>query len=187
MSRVLVFFGSPRKNGFTAQLLDQVIAGAEAMGAEVITYHLADDGIKGCQGCFWCREHVGCATRDALQSMYEEIKSASGIAAGFPIYFGGIGGQAKQWLDRLYPMYGDNFVPRYPGRKMVTVYAQANADPTAFADAIESTDSFFRGIGWDMVDSMLSYGNVLPGYSIPQQLLDRAYEAGKILAAEQQN
>ena len=184
MSRVLVFFGSPRKNGFTAQLLRQVIAGAEAAGAEVVTYHLADENIKGCQGCFRCREQYGCSTQDGLQSMYEEIRTAAGIAAGFPIYFGQPCGQGKQFLDRLYPLYGDDFVPRYPGRKVVTVYAQANGDRTAFTDAVRNTDGFFRGIGWEVIDSLLSFGNVQPGYSLPQELLDRAYKAGMELAAE---
>lgn len=185
MSRVLVFFGSPRRDGFSARLLRQVIAGAESAGAEVICYHLSDPGIGGCQGCFRCRKEYGCATHDGLHSMYEELKTASGIAAGFPIYFGQIGGQAKQWLDRLYPLYGDGFVPRLPGRKAVTVYAQANADRSAFAGAIENTDSFFRGIGWDVLDSILVSGNVLPGYTLPQDLLDRAFEAGRRLAQKQ--
>ena len=33
MSKLVVFYGSPRPDGFTARLLDQVAAGAAAAGA----------------------------------------------------------------------------------------------------------------------------------------------------------
>ena len=181
MSKVIAFFGSPRKNGFSAQLVNRVLDGARSAGADVVAYDLNADGVKGCQGCFWCRSNDGCATRDRLHPMYEDIASADGIVAGFPIYFGTVSGQAKLWMDRLYPMYGDNFVPRHPGKKMVTVYAQANGDSSCFMDAVRNTDGFFGGIGWEVIESLLIYGDVAPGYSIPDELLERAFEAGRQL------
>ncbi len=185
MSKVIAFLGSPRKNGFSAQLVSSVLDGARSAGAEVVVYDINADGVKGCQGCFWCRSHDGCATRDKLQPMYEDIVSADGIVAGFPIYFGTVSGQAKLWMDRLYPMYGDSFVPRHPGKKMVTVYAQANGDSTRFADAVRSTDGFFAGIGWEVIESLLICGDVVPGYEIPRELTERAFEAGRRLVAEE--
>ncbi|MBE5802205.1 MAG: flavodoxin family protein [Clostridiales bacterium] len=181
MSKVIAFLGSPRRGGFTAQLIEQVLQGARSAGAETIVYDLNEEGVKGCQGCFYCRTHEGCQTRDKLAPMYEDIREADGVVAGFPIYFGAISGQGKLWLDRMYPMYGDGFVPRLPGKRAVTVYAQANPDDTRFRSAIDSTDGFLRGIGWELVDSLLVYGDVEPGYTIPKEMLERAFEAGKQL------
>jgi multimeric flavodoxin WrbA len=182
--KVVVFFGSPRKNGNTARLVQQAMDGAKAAGAEVTSYYLNDEGIRGCQGCGYCRGHEGCATKDALSPMYEEIKRAGGIIAGFPIYFGNISGQSKVWIDRLYPMLGGEFSPRYPGKKAVTVYSQANNDNDMFKKAIDTNDTFFKLFGWELADSILSYGSAQPDYSLPQELLDRAFEAGKRLVAE---
>ncbi len=184
MCKIIAFFGSPRKNGYTAQLMERVLEGARSIGAEIITYNLNDDGVKGCQGCFYCRAHEGCSTKDILQPMYKDIQSANGIVAGFPIYFGAISGQGKLLLDRLYPMVGDNFAPRYPGKKVVSIFAQANPDHSLFTDAMESTNRFFNLCGWDLVESLLLYGDVAPNYTIPNELLDRAFEAGKRLAKE---
>lgn len=181
MSKIIAFLSSPRKNGYTAQLVERVLEGARSVGAEVVTYHLNDEGIKGCQGCFYCRANEGCATKDKLQPMYEDIKAADGIVAGFPIYFGTITGQAKLWIDRLYPMLADRHNPRYPGKKVITVYAQANSDRELFAGAIETNDNLFKRFGWDVEESLHIYGNSAPGYTIPQELYDRAYEAGKKL------
>ncbi len=181
MSKILAFLGSPRENGYTAHLAKCVLDGAKSAGADVVIYNLNEEGIKGCQGCFYCRSHEDCAIKDKLHPMYEDIKSADGIVAGFPIYFGNVSGQAKQWIDRMYPMVGDAFVPRFPGKKAVTVYAQANPDSKLFSDAIKTTNGFFKLYGWDLIESLLVYGNTAPDYEIPKELFERAYEAGKKL------
>ncbi len=181
MSKVIAFYCSPRKNGYTAKLMDQIIEGAKSVGAEIVTYDLNADGVKGCQGCFACRGFEGCATMDLLHPMYEDIKNATGIIAGFPIYFGAVSGQGKILLDRLYPMVGDKFVPRFPDKKVVTVFAQANPDSTLFTGAMESTHNFFKLCGWDVLENFLVYGNTAPDYTIPQELSNKAYEVGKQL------
>lgn len=150
MKKVVAFLGSPRPNGYTAKLVERVLEGAKAAGAEVVTYSLNDEGIKGCQGCFYCRNHPDCATKDKLYPMYEDIKSACGIVGGFPIYFG-------------------------------TVSGQANGDDNAFADAIRTNNSLVKMWGWELTESLLVYGDVAPGYTIPVELFDRAYEAGRKL------
>ena len=182
MSKIIAFYCSPRKQGYTAKLMEQVLEGAQSIGAEIVTYDLNEDGVKGCQGCFACRGYEGCATMDLLHPMYEDIKTASGIVVGFPIYFGAVSGQGKILLDRLYPMVGDRFQPRFPGKKVVTVFAQANPDFNLFTGAMESTNRFFQLCGWDVLENLLVYGNTAPDYTIAQELLAKAYEAGKRLA-----
>jgi multimeric flavodoxin WrbA len=181
MSKIIAFMASPRENGYSTKLIEQVIAGAKSVGAEVITYDLNNDGIKGCQGCFYCRANEGCATKDNLQSMYGEIAACDGIVASFPIYFAGINGQAKRWMDRLYPVVNADFSPRYPGKKVVSVYAQGNPDKEMFKNVIEGTDAIINRLGWNLINSLLIHGSSAPDYIIPQDLLDIAYEAGKQL------
>ena len=36
MKKIVVFLGSPRKNGYSARLAEQVIAGAKSKGADVM-------------------------------------------------------------------------------------------------------------------------------------------------------
>ncbi|OOM76081.1 NADPH-dependent FMN reductase [Clostridium sp. BL-8] len=38
MSKVVIFNGSPRKNGYTTKLLEQVAKGAKSKGAEIIEF-----------------------------------------------------------------------------------------------------------------------------------------------------
>ena len=182
MSKVIAFLGSPRKKGVSGRLVEQVLAGAKSAGAETVIYNLNDEGVKGCQGCDYCRTKDGCATKDKLQPMYADIKDADGIVAGFPIYFFNIGGQSKLLIDRLFPMLGEKFIPRHPGKNVVSVYAQGNDNKEAYKGAIEQNDSFFKMFGWNLVDSILSFGGGHDlNYNIPQELMERAYEAGKRL------
>ena len=122
MNKLIVFEGSPRRNGVGAKLIEQVIAGAKSVGAEVKVYHLNNKNIRGCQACYYCRTHEGCSVKDDLQFMYEDIVSATAILATFPIYFHGISGQSKFWLDRLFPMMNSDFTPRHPGKKFLPIY-----------------------------------------------------------------
>lgn len=181
MNKIVVFKGSPRKKSFSTKLLKQVVEGARSKGGSIVTYDLNDPAIRGCQGCFYCRSHEGCATKDALQPMYKDIVEAKGIAVSFPLYFGGINGQCKSWLDRMYPMLGSDYQPRYPGKKIVTVFAQGNADPEFLRSTIDQTNMFFKIFGWELMDSLLAYGTHDPGYTLSDELLKSAYEAGEKL------
>lgn len=182
MSKIIAFFGSPRKDGYTAKLVHSALRGAQEAGAEVITYDLNDPSIRGCQGCFYCRKHADCATQDALSAMYGDIAGADGIIAGIPIYLWGISGQAKIWIDRLYPMLNSDFTPRCPGKKIITIYAQGNADKDKFNAAINTCHYIFEKFGWELCNTLLASGSGAKQYEMPQMLSDEAYAAGRRLA-----
>lgn len=181
MKKIIAFRGSPRKDGFSNQLMNKLLEGAEAAGAEVVLYDLNRDGIKGCQGCFYCRQHDTCVQQDVLSPMYQDIREACAVVAAFPLYFGQISGQGKIWLDRMYPMFNEDFSPRYPGKKAVTIFAQAKTDPAVMQDAIDGLNRLFRGYGWDLVTSYLIAGTVEPDYAIPEKQLEEAYQLGQQL------
>ncbi|MBP3683607.1 MAG: flavodoxin family protein [Oscillospiraceae bacterium] len=181
MKKIVAFAGSPRKEGFSRQLMDRLLAGAEAAGAEVVVYDLNADGIKGCQGCFYCRKHDACAQQDVLQPMYGDIREACAVVATFPLYFGQISGQGKIWLDRMYPMFQKDFSPRFPGKKAVTIFAQAKADPAVMQGAIDSVNGLIGGYGWELIRSFLIAGTVDPQYRLEESLLAEAYQVGQQL------
>ncbi|MDR3231070.1 MAG: flavodoxin family protein [Synergistaceae bacterium] len=86
MKTILVFSGSPGENGHTARLIDEAVKGARSAGAEVRLYDLNSEGIRGRQGCFYCRSHEGRLTKDYLQPMYGHLKLADDIVFSSPIY-----------------------------------------------------------------------------------------------------
>lgn len=181
MSKVVIFKGSPRKNGYTTRLLEQVAKGAKTKGAEIIEFDLNDSGIRGCQGCYYCRTHDGCAVKDYLQPMYEAIKEADAIVFGSPIYYYQVTGQARVWLDRTFSMVGENFAPRHPGKKVITIFAQGNSNPKIGEEGIKFVTNIFELYGWKVEDNIHFCGTSDPDLAVFEELSLRAFKDGENL------
>ncbi len=182
MSKVVIFKGSPRKNGYTSRLLEQVAKGVKSKGAEVIEFDLNDPGIRGCQGCYYCRTHDGCAVNDYLQPMYKAIDEADAIVFGSPIYYYQITGQARVWLDRTFPMVGENFAPRHSGKKAITIFAQGNPNPQIAEEGIKFVTNIFETYGWKIEDSIHYCGTSSnPDLEKFEELSLRAFKDGENL------
>jgi multimeric flavodoxin WrbA len=108
---IIAFNGSPRKSWNTATLLEKALAGAASKGASTKLIHLYDLDFKGCRSCFGCKTIGGasfgrCASRDELTPVLEQILSADALLLGAPVYFWGMSGEMKSFLERLlFPFY----------------------------------------------------------------------------------
>ena len=182
-SQIIAFVGSPRKNGFSFQLLQELIKGAESRGASVKSYDLNDPGFRGCQGCYACRDSSVCVQQDTLQPFFTEVKTTTGIVVASPIYFADISGQTKMWLDRMFPMLdGRSFAPLHPGKRVVNIFAQGDGNPDRFKPAIERLSGVMRTFGWKIEDNIVCGGVGGAGFSLPEELKKYAFAAGEKLA-----
>ena len=183
MARIIAFAGSPRGSGYTWSLLKELIKGAESGGGEVKVYDLNDPGFRGCQGCFHCRAHPECTVTDYLTPFYTEIAEARGVVLASPIYFSDITGQAKMLLDRLFPMLdGQAFQPRFPGKNAVTIFAHGDGNKKLFQPAMDRLHGFLHTFGWKLCDSLVCSDTSSPGGTLSDDLLKKAFAAGKRLA-----
>ena len=182
MNSIVVFIGSPRKKGFSTELVMEAIRGAESKGVHVKLYDLNDSEVRGCQGCFYCRTHEACATKDYLNPMLDDIKNADGVILGSPIYFGQPSGQTMQWLNRMYPAVGTDGGPRYPGKKIITIFSQASGNQSLTQSNIDTFNNYFtKAFGWTIEDSILCTGTGVPEFKPSEALLKRAFNDGVAL------
>lgn len=181
MSKVIIFTGSPKKKGTTAALLAEVAKGAIASGAEVVEYDLNDKALRGCQSCMACRQPDAdaCVQKDYLAPMYADLKEASGVVLGTPIYMGSVTAQSWMLIDRLYPAMGSDFAPRYPGKRFATIVTQGNVAPEAFKPAVAGVQGFLGNLGWELVGDVLWAG---AGGEPSEELKAEAYAAGQAVA-----
>lgn len=185
--KILAFAGSPRRQGHCWTLLDAVKKGVESKGGEFKIYDLNDAGVRGCQGCFYCRANPGCSVKDSLSPFYDEIADAAGVVFSSPIYFGSLTGQAKIGLDRLFPMLdGQSFQPRHPGKKAVTIYSQGDGNAERFAGAVNMVHGFLRTFGWELAESVVCFGTSSSGVEVPEDLTKKAFAAGRELVRHRQ-
>jgi multimeric flavodoxin WrbA len=130
--KVIAFNGSPRRKWNTATLLEKALEGAASQGAETELIHLYDLDFKGCISCFACKTKGGisygrCAVQDDLTAVFNKIETADAIILGSPIYFGGVSGEMRSFMERLmfpYLTYTDPPQSIFPNRiKTGFVYA----------------------------------------------------------------
>lgn len=100
--KILVINGSPHLNGCTDRGLREVEKTLEANGIETERINIGNKDIRGCIGCYFCREHGRCVFNDIVNETAPKFAQADGIIVGSPVYYAGCNGQALSFLDRLF-------------------------------------------------------------------------------------
>jgi multimeric flavodoxin WrbA len=118
--KVVAINGSPNQDGNTNYALSVI---GEEFAKENIDFsilHIGAEKIKGCVACSTCKSTGECPfTTDTEQSIIEQMKNADGIILASPVYFGGIAGTMKQFLDKTFYSAGDTFAHKM-GASIVT-------------------------------------------------------------------
>ena len=71
--KVLGIVGSPRKDGNTQIMIEEVLSAAKQAGAETDIFLVYDKDIKGCDGCGACAQTGGvCKIKDDMQALYQK-------------------------------------------------------------------------------------------------------------------
>ena len=101
---VLGVNGSPRRYGSAYKLLRVALRAAEAEGAAAKLVHLYDYEIRPCLGCVSdvqeaCR--YPCVIEDDMRCLYDELLEADAMILATPVYWFGVPGHVKNFIDRL--------------------------------------------------------------------------------------
>ena len=67
--RILGIIGSPRRNGNTEILVDEILAGAEEAGALTEKIILNEIKITPCQACYLCKDDGECVQQDDMAGL----------------------------------------------------------------------------------------------------------------------
>lgn len=103
--KVIAFNGSPKANGNTFASINMVAQQLEKNEIEVEILHIGNKVIRGCIGCNACvkSQNEQCIIKDDIVNDYlQKAKEADGIIIGSPVYFSGVAGTMKSFLDRLF-------------------------------------------------------------------------------------
>lgn len=99
--KVILFNGSPKKNGCTYTALCEIEKQLNKEGIETEIFH-AGTTTKGCLGCGYCRKSGKCITDDCLNEAIEIIRDADGVVFGSPVHYAAASGMMTSFLDRLF-------------------------------------------------------------------------------------
>lgn len=104
MVKVLGINGSPRPYGNSFQALKLALRAAELEGAEVELVNLYEYEIKPCLGCV--SDDIKacvypCPINDDMVKLYPKVIECDALIISSPIYWFGVSGLLKNFLDRL--------------------------------------------------------------------------------------
>lgn len=105
--KVILFNGSPKKNGCTYTALTQIEKELNKEGIETLIFH-AGAASKGCLGCGYCVKNGKCITDDCVNEAALLIKDADAVVFGSPVHYAGASGMMTSFLDRLFYSAGND-------------------------------------------------------------------------------
>lgn len=103
--KVVAINGSPNKNGNTAFAIETVAKELRNAGIDVEVLQVGSENIRGCTACGTCarnRDERCTIKSDSVNDYVNKMKNADGILLGTPVYFSGVAGTMKAFLDRAF-------------------------------------------------------------------------------------
>lgn len=164
--KILFLNGSPRKNGYTVNVMKNIEKGINPIHA-VEWMHAYDLNIKPCMSCLQCRPNKECILpKDDGHDVWHKIHSADALIIGSPTYFGNISGPLKILIDRnltafeKMPASGLEIpTPLHKGKKAAMV-TTCNAPspisqlPTQSKGALHAMEAALKAGGYNIIESI---------------------------------
>ena len=152
--KVIAINGSPKANGNTAYAISLVLEELEKEGIETEVIQVGNQPLRGCVGCGGCGRDGRCVFDDQTNEWADKMAAADGVVIGTPVYYAGINGTLKSFLDRAFYRHGRR-------RRHKVGVGLAAVRRTGGMPALEDINRFFT-ISEMLVPSS-SYWNVIHG------------------------
>jgi multimeric flavodoxin WrbA len=115
--KVLGIYGSPRQGGNSDLLLDKALEGAAAAGAEIQKVYIRDLNVSGCLECGGCDKTGICVIEDKMGEIYPQLWESEIVFLSTPIFFYGMPGLAKSFVDRSQALWSKRALEKSPDER----------------------------------------------------------------------
>jgi len=190
MTQIIAIYGSPRKNGNSAALLKEAVAGARQEGAEVEEVFLRDHKISPCLEIYNCIKTGECAIRDDFPEILAKLEASKGIMLASPIFFYTVSAHTKTFMDRCQSLWVRKywiekqvFGKAPETRKGLFISVGATEGKKLFDGAILTVKYFFDVLNAGLWRTVLCRGVDRKGeIAKKEEYLKEAFQAGRDLA-----
>lgn len=152
--KTLVVNGSPRKNGHTMTLVNEMI---KYLNGEVRIIHTYHDNISPCMDCRYCWENNGCCIDDGMQEVYQLLNEVDNIILASPLYFSELTGQFLNFASRLQLFYVSRRIRKNKEFKLKekngVLLLSAGGDTKKLERPTESANIIFRHTNTKLIGS----------------------------------
>lgn len=166
--KVLAVSSSPRKDGNSRLLAEAVLAGAARGGHEVELVDLAGAVMEPLRDCRTCRSADGlCSIDDGYADLLlGKVLSADALVLATPLYWYGVSGQLKIFIDRIVCYSGSAYPGsaevkrRMMGKRMAVVVSSEESYPGAITGVTAQMQELARYLDHSLVGVVHGVANV---------------------------
>jgi len=183
MKKILGIMGSPRKNGNTHILLNKIIEGAEAEGAQTEIVFLRDLTINECDGCHACWKGNECSKNDDMNNLYTKISESDIIIFGTPVYWYGPTALIKAFLDRFVFFNCPENREKIKGKKVIIAVPFEEENLETAEPLVKMFEKSFKYLEMALIEKVIVPGVGDKGDILKKQnILEKSFEIGKKIA-----
>ncbi len=160
---ILAIKGSPKKDGTSSTITDDLIKKIENAKNKIKTYDLNSLNIHGCQECYSCRNNKTdkCIVNDDITEILESAKTTDVIIVSTPVFYSDISAQLKCFIDRTWSYFGKtgtsaDHLPR--NRTLVFILSYGYNNPDVYNQLYEKYKHYFNLFGFNNCYLIKAYG-----------------------------
>ncbi|WP_066496180.1 flavodoxin family protein [Abyssisolibacter fermentans] len=178
--KTLIINGSPRKNGDSMTLVNEMI---KYINGEVKIIHTYYDNISPCVDCRFCWNNEGCCINDNMQEVYKLLDEVENIIIASPLHFSELTGKLLSFASRLQTYYVRRCIKKdieFKLKKKNGVLIITGGGDGGPEPAIKRANIIFRHINAKTIGTVFS----LQTNEIPSKENNEALRKAKELALE---
>ena len=100
--KIMLVNGSPHENGSTARALKEAQSVFKKHEIAATIFWIGIEPIAGCTACKTCQSTGRCYQKDQVNAFLEKAEDTDGFVFASPVYFAGITGPLKCFMDRVF-------------------------------------------------------------------------------------
>ena len=156
--KTLIINGSPRKNGDTMTLVNEMIKYLNGEVRIISTYY---EDISPCIDCRYCWKNSGCAINDGMQEIYQLLNEVDNVIIASPIYFSELIGNLLSFASRLQLFYVSKHIRKdkefnLKSKNGVLIISAGGDSKDLEKRAIESANIIFNHINTKVIGTVLT-------------------------------
>ncbi|MFX1342385.1 MAG: flavodoxin family protein [Promethearchaeota archaeon] len=173
---VLGIVGSPRRQGNTDLLVEEILRGVKDAGGTTSKVLLDVMDIRPCKGCFACEKTGVCVQNDDMAELIEQMKASQVWVLGTPIYWWGPSAQIKAFIDRWVSISREHF----RGKRVVLAIPMGGGAESYARHTVGMFRDIFDYLGIQHIATVLAPGFGRKGeVKTAHSIMEEARQAGK--------
>jgi multimeric flavodoxin WrbA len=179
--KVLGILGGANRDGNTAKLVEEVLAGAREAGHETVLIKLVDEKIN----------HIGYSKgkstfpKDDFETIKPHLEDMGAIVIGAPIWYSTVDSRTHAFIQRLYyysSYYSEENRKRWPkGVKAVNIITYAQSDPHYYDQVLTWLKTIEKDYGMKGIKEIVAENTGEKPVKTRKDLLKKAHELGQKL------